>query len=74
VRHRPHVNREGLLVSEQMAQQVDITLRPGLLPGCFHHHGTGICPPGNPQRGVIVDLHPVAAGHREVGKCGGSLK
>jgi len=49
--------------SEQMAQQVDITLGPGLLPECLDHHGTRICLPGQPQRDVVVDLHPGAAVH-----------
>src|SRR6266705_2860397 len=51
----------GSPVSEQMAQQVDVALRPGLLPDRLHHHGTGIFLPGDPQRGVIVDPHPGAA-------------
>jgi branched-chain amino acid aminotransferase len=43
-------------VSEQMAQQVDIAVRPGMLPGGLHHHGAGIFLPGESQCGVLVDL------------------
>jgi hypothetical protein len=48
-------------VSEQMAEQVDIAVRPGMLPGGLHHHGTGIFLLGESQCGVIVDSHPGAA-------------
>ena len=51
----------GPPTSEQMAQQVDITLGPRLLPECLDHHGTRICLPGQSQGDVVVDPHPGAA-------------
>jgi hypothetical protein len=37
---------EPLSVSEQVAQQVDFAVRPGLLPEGLDHHGSGIGVPG----------------------------
>jgi hypothetical protein len=36
-------------VSEQVAQQVDLTIWPGVLPECLDHHRAGICVPGQPS-------------------------
>jgi hypothetical protein len=44
-----------------MAQQIDVTRRPGLLSDGFHHHGTGIFLRGKPQCDVLIDSQPGAA-------------
>jgi Lsr2 len=45
-------------LSEQMTQQIDITVRPRLFPEGFDHHDAGIFLPGQAQGDVVVDLHP----------------
>jgi hypothetical protein len=47
--------------SEQVAQQVDLTVWPDVLPERLDHHRAGICVPGQPERDVLVDSHPGAA-------------
>jgi hypothetical protein len=37
---------------------VHLADRPGLLPNPFHHQGASVLCCSQPQRGVIVDLHP----------------
>jgi hypothetical protein len=41
--------RAGYPVSEQVAQQVDITFGPGACPGGLDHHGASISRPGQPS-------------------------
>ncbi len=43
--------------SEHVAQQVHVAIGPGRPPGGLHHQRLSVLGCGQPQRGVVVDLH-----------------